>query len=539
MQIPTTPYTDQKPGTSGLRKPVTVFSQANYLENFVQAVFDTAPCIAGGTIVIGGDGRHHNNVALQTILRMAAAKNVSKVLVGQNGLLSTPALSHLVRTTNAKLGLNLTASHNPGGADGDFGIKVNIESGGPAAKDLTDAIYECSKRLESYETTETAHVDLSALRETQLGSMQVIIVDPVTAYADYMESLFDFRAIREWIATHDICFDAMHAVAGPYAKEVFGNRLNVRSDRLLHTIPLPDFGGGPPDPNPVYARSLFDLMFSDAAPDFGAATDGDGDRAIILGRKIYVGPSDSLAVLAANAHLVPGYANGIVGIARSMPTSRAADAVAVRLGIPCFETPTGWKYFGNLLDAGRITICGEEAAGASSDHLREKDGLWAILMWLNILAVRRTSVTALLRDHWKTYGRHYYRRHDYENVAIDRAQAVMAALRSQLRALSGQKLHGETIATADDFTYLDPVDGRVTARQGLRVTFVSGARFVLRISGTGTRGATLRLYLERYVGSDGRHDMDVDAYLAPIERIADSLTGLHKIINRETPTIVA
>jgi phosphoglucomutase len=537
--IQTVRYDDQKAGTSGLRKKVTVFSQPHYLENFVQAIFDCQPELLGGLLILGGDGRFYNDVAIQTILRIAAANGVAKTMVGKDGILSTPAVSNIIRQYGAVGGLVLSASHNPGGPDGDFGIKYNVSNGGPAPTSLTEAVFARTKVMETYKTVE-GEVDLTTLGESKLGAMVVSVFNPVTDYADLMESLFDFAAIRDYLSTElSMIFDAMHAVTGPYAQEIFNRRLGVDLDALMNATPLPDFGGGHPDPNPVYAKALFARMFGEDAPGFGAASDGDGDRNIVLGRGVYVSPSDSLAVIAANAHLAPAYKDGIVGVARSMPTSRAADVVADAMNIASFETPTGWKYFGNLLDAGQITICGEESAGTSSDHVREKDGLWAVLMWLNILAVRRQSVAEVLADHWATYGRHYYSRHDYEAVAADKAEAVMTKLESQLSTLPGTTLHGETIMAADSFTYHDPIDGSVAENQGLRVLFESGARFVMRLSGTGTAGATLRLYLEAYEPKDGIHDTDVAERLAVIAAIADEMTGLRGTVERDGPTVVS
>lgn len=538
-EIQTLRYEDQKPGTSGLRKTVTVFKQPHYLENFVQSIFDCVPELTGGLLILGGDGRYHNDVAIQTIMRIAAANGVAKVMVGQNGILSTPAASNMIRQYSAVGGLVLSASHNPGGPNGDFGIKYNVSNGGPAPTSLTDAVYARTKVMTTYKLAK-GDVDLTSVNDTMLGDMTVTVFDPVTDYADLMETLFDFTAIRDYLASDlTLIFDAMHAVTGPYATEVFTHRLGVDVSALMNATPSPDFGGGHPDPNPVYAKDLFTRMFAEDAPGFGAASDGDGDRAIVLGRGVSVSPSDSLAVIAANAHLVPAYEGGIRGVARSMPTSRAADIVAKALGIEAFETPTGWKYFGNLLDAGRITICGEESAGASSGHVREKDGLWAVLMWLNIIAVRRQSVADILSDHWATYGRHYYSRHDYEAVAKDKAEAVMARLESQLGTLPGTTLHGETIEAADSFTYHDLIDGSVAKNQGLRVMFESGARFVMRLSGTGTAGATLRLYLEAYEPKDGVHDTDLAERLAPIAAIADALTDLRKTVERHGPSVVS
>ncbi len=536
--VSTTPFTDQKPGTSGLRKRTAVFAQPHYLENFVQSLFDVVEALRGGTLVLGGDGRFHNDVAIATIIRMAAANGVTKVLVGQHGILSTPAVSHLIRHCGATGGIVLSASHNPGGPDGDFGIKYNVENGGPAPTSVTDAVFERSKLIDEYRMAEGA-VSLAKLGEQRVGDMVVSVIDPVEDYAALMESLFDFDAIRDWLTAHSMAFDAMHAVTGPYARKIFGQRLGAGKAALMNCDPSADFGGGHPDPNPVYARALFDRMFGDDAPDFGAASDGDGDRNIVLGRGVYVSPSDSLAVIAANAHLVPAYRNGIAGVARSMPTSRAADVVADSLGVPAFETPTGWKYFGNLLDAGRITVCGEESAGTSSDHVREKDGLWAILMWLNILAARKQTLTEVLSEHWAKHGRHYYSRHDYEEVDADAARFVMAKLDEQLAELPGRALHGETISAADSFTYHDPVDGSVARNQGLRVMFESGARFVMRLSGTGTSGATLRLYLEAYEPADGDHAQDLQRRLSVIAAIANELTGLRRTVLRDAPSVMS
>lgn len=537
--ISTTPYDDQKPGTSGLRKRVTVFQQAHYLENFVQGIFDCVPELTGGSLVLGGDGRYHNDVAIQTILRLASANGVADVKVGQGGILSTPAVSHLVRKYGATGGIVLSASHNPGGPDGDFGIKYNVSNGGPAPTSLTDAVFEHTKTIQTYKSVDGS-VDLDTLGDSRIGEMRVTVIDPVSDYADHMETLFDFGAIRDMLSGDmSMTFDAMHAVTGPYATEIFVRRLGADASAMMNVVPSPTFGGGHPDPNPVYAKGLFATMFSPNAPDFGAASDGDGDRNIVLGRDVYVSPSDSLAVITANAHLAPGYKDGISGVARSMPTSRASDVVATAMGIESFETPTGWKYFGNLLDAGRITVCGEESAGTSSDHVREKDGLWAVLMWLNILAVRGQSVGTILNDHWSTHGRHYYSRHDYEEVDTAKAEAVMRALRNQLPALAGQSFEGETILEADSFTYHDPVDGSVAENQGLRVMFESGSRFVMRLSGTGTSGATLRLYLEAYEPANGVHDADLQDRLGPIAAIADQLTALKRTVERNAPSVVS
>lgn len=538
--VQTTPFNDQKPGTSGLRKSVKTFQTPAYLENFVQSIFDSVPELSGGHLIVGGDGRYFNQEATQIILRMAAANGVKTVTVGQNGLLSTPAVSALIRKLGAEGGLVLSASHNPGGPEGDFGIKFNAANGGPASVTVTDAVYETSLSITRYLTIEDGPIDLGQIGQTMLGEMKISIIDPVESYADLMETLFDFDKIRAWAKSGStLYFDAMHAVTGPYGKEIFIERLGFPEGSVVNAVPLEDFGGGHPDPNPVYAKDLFTTMFSHDAPDFGAASDGDGDRNIVLGKNIFVSPSDSLAVITANAHLAPGYKNGIRGVARSMPTSRAADRVAQKLKVEAFETPTGWKYFGNLLDAGRITICGEESAGTSSDHIREKDGVWAILMWLNILAQTHKTVEEIMVSHWQEYGRNYYARHDYEGVDKAAAEGIVADLTAQLDTLPGQKFGSETIAMADSFAYTDPVDGSIAEDQGLRIEFESGSRFVIRLSGTGTVGATLRLYLEKYVETSGNLAQDLHRALAPIEKIAQELTHLKSKLNRDKPSVIS
>jgi len=538
-EVNTTAFEDQKPGTSGLRKKVSVFQQANYLENFVQAIFDCVPELKGGTLILGGDGRFYNEVAIQTILRMAAANDVSEVIIGQDGIFSTPAVSNLIRLREAAGGIILSASHNPGGPEGDFGLKFNVSNGGPAPETVTEAIYERTQQIEHFHIATGSDINLSEVGETHLGEMKVEIIDPVTDYLALMEELFNFNAIKNLLIGKRICFDAMHAVTGPYAKAIFCDRLGLPEESVMNGTPKPDFGGGHPDPNPVYAKKLFEIMFSEDAPFFGAASDGDGDRNIVLGPNIYISPSDSLAVLAANATDVPGYANGIPGVARSMPTSRAVNVVAKDMGMEYFETPTGWKFFGNLLDAGRIALCGEESAGASSDHIREKDGLWAILMWLNILAARRQSVEAVMSDHWLTYGRHYYSRHDYEAVETDKAEAVMNGVIEKLDSLVGKTFQGEKVSKADNFSYHDPVDGSVSHNQGLRVEFESGSRFVIRLSGTGTVGATLRLYLEKYEPKTGDLKQDLQTALRSMAEIADEIAHIKSIIERDEPSVIS
>jgi phosphoglucomutase len=534
--VATQPYADQKPGTSGLRKKVTVFQQPNYAENFVQSVFDVIECKDGATLVIGGDGRFLNREVIQKAIRIAAANGFARVVVGQGGLLSTPAASHMIRSRKALGGLVLSASHNPGGPTEDFGIKYNIANGGPAPEQVTDALYARTKTIDRWLTVDADDLDLDALGEVHVGDMIVEVVDPVTAYAALMETLFDFDAVRA--AKLTMAFDAMSAITGPYATEILERRLGFAAGTVRNGTPLEDFGGHHPDPNLVHAHELYETMMAPEAPEFGAASDGDGDRNLIIGKGRFVTPSDSLAMLAANAHLAPGYAGGLKGIARSMPTSAAADRVAEKLGIPIFETPTGWKFFGNLLDAGMATICGEESAGTGSDHVREKDGLWAVLLWLNILAVRRQSVDAIVRDHWAIYGRNYYARHDYEGVETAPADALMAELRGKLATLAGTQVAGLTITAADDFAYTDPTDGSVSRNQGVRILFEGGSRVVFRLSGTGTSGATLRVYLERYEPAGSDLDRETGDMLADIVAAADAIAGIVRHTGRTEPDVI-
>ncbi len=534
--VSTTPYTDQKPGTSGLRKKVKVFQQTNYAENFVQSVFDVVADKAGATLVIGGDGRFLNREVIQVAIRMAAANGFGRVIVGRGGILSTPAASHMIRKRGAVGGLVLSASHNPGGPDEDFGIKYNIANGGPAPESITDAINARTLDIDRWLTVDAADIDLDQDGEVMVGDMPVEVVDPVEAYAALMETLFDFDAIRA--AKLTMAFDAMSAVTGPYATEILERRLGFAAGTVRNGTPLPDFGGHHPDPNLVHAHALYETMMAPGAPDFGAASDGDGDRNLIIGKHRFVTPSDSLAMLAANAHLAPGYAGGLKGIARSMPTSAAADRVAAALGIPAYETPTGWKFFGNLLDAGMATICGEESAGTGSDHVREKDGLWAVLLWLNILAVRGESVDAIAQDHWAKFGRNYYARHDYEGVETQRADALMAALRASLATLPGQQFGDLTVETADEFGYTDPTDGSISRNQGVRILFAGGSRVVFRLSGTGTTGATLRVYLERYEPVGGDLDRDTGEMLAGIVAAAESIAGIAEHTGRLKPDVI-
>ena len=536
--INTAPLAGQRPGTSGLRKKVAVFSAPQYLENFVQSVFDTLGDCRGQTLVLGGDGRYYNRAAIQTVLRMAAAHGYARVLLGQGGILSTPAVSCVIRKHGASGGLILSASHNPGGPDGDFGIKYNIANGGPAPEKVTEAMFARTQTISEYRISDAADIDLDAPGTVRIEQMTVEVIDSVADYAELMQQLFDFDAIRALFAGGlRICFDGMHAVSGPYATAILEGMLGATKGSVINGVPLEDFGGGHPDPNPVNARELIAIMASDDGPDFGAASDGDGDRNMIVGRRFDVTPSDSLAILAANASVAPGYRAGLKGIARSMPTSGAADRVASALGIPCHETPTGWKFFGTLLDAGMATLCGEESYGTGSNHVREKDGLWAVLFWLNLLAEKKQSVEDIVRAHWATYGRNYYSRHDYEGIDSACAAQLMDAVRARLAALPGQVFDGYTVALADDFSYTDPVDGSVATQQGIRIIMTDGARIVLRLSGTGTEGATLRLYLERYEADPAQHAIPTQQALAGLIAVAEQVAQIRARTGRDAPTV--
>jgi phosphoglucomutase len=540
--VATVPIAGMKPGTSGLRKKVTEFAAGHYLHNFVQSVFDAVrpeSGFGGLCLVVGGDGRYYNLEAIQTVIRMAAANGFARVLVGQGGILSTPAASCVIRQHAAFGGLILSASHNPGGPDGDFGIKFNGANGGPAAEKITDAIYACTLKIAEFHTTDGPDVDLARIGRQWVGEMEVEVIDPVADYLALMQRLFDFGALRALFASgFTLAFDAMHAVTGPYAHAIFERELGAAPGTVRNGTPLPDFGGHHPDPNLVHAKDLYELMMSPQASDLGAASDGDGDRNLIIGRGLFVAPSDSLAMLAANAHLAPAYRAGIVGIARSMPTSGAADRVAQALGVPCYETPTGWKFFGNLLDAGKVTLCGEESAGTGSDHVREKDGVWAVLLWLNILAVRRQSVRQVAHEHWARFGRNYYTRHDHEDLDSAIAQGLMRDLAAQLPSLPGTTLDGKVVAMADDFSYVDPIDGSVSSGQGLRIGFADGSRIVYRLSGTGTSGATLRVYIERFEPDASLHDQETQAALADLVGLADRLAGIRERTGRQTPSVI-
>lgn len=537
--VSTTPFDDQKPGTSGLRKQVPTFQKTNYLENFIQSTFNSLEDYQGKTLVVGGDGRYYNRPAIQTILRMAAANGVGKVLVGKGGILSTPAASCLIRKYDAIGGIILSASHNPGGPKGDFGVKYNVSNGGPAPEKVTSAIFENSKAISEYKITDAEDIDLDSLGTSQIEGMTVEVVDSVADYIELMKKLFDFDKIAALLkGDFSMCMDSLHAVTGPYAEQIFEQALGAKAGTVTNGEPLEDFGGGHPDPNLVYAHDLVETMFSEDAPDFGAASDGDGDRNMILGNNFFVNPSDSLALIAANATLVPGYKDGLSGVARSMPTSQAADRVAEKLGIDCYETPTGWKFFGNLLDADKITVCGEESFGTGSNHVREKDGLWAVLFWLNILAERQQSVEDIVVEHWKTYGRNFYSRHDYEGVDSAKANELIEGLRSQFSTLPGSTLGDYTVDYADDFSYTDPIDGSVSQKQGVRIGFTDGSRIVFRLSGTGTKGATIRLYLESYESDATKHNVDPQSALKPLITIADQVSKLQALTGRDQPTVI-
>lgn len=538
--LSTTPYTDQKPGTSGLRKKVTVFQQSNYLENFVQSIFNSLQSFQGSALVLGGDGRYFNRQAIQIIIKIAAANGFSELIIGQGGLLSTPAASHLIRKNKAFGGIILSASHNPGGPKEDFGIKYNISNGGPAPEKFTDALFENTNTITEYKIADIADVDLDSVGQQQIDDLIITIVDPVSDYAELMASIFDFDLLRNCITSSYItlCFDAMHAITGPYATRILEEILGAPKGTVINGIPLEDFGGGHPDPNMAHAKELTTLMFSDTAPTFGAASDGDGDRNMIMGANVFVTPSDSLAIMAANAELIPAYSKGISGVARSMPTSQAVDRVAKKLGLPCFETPTGWKYFGNLLDDGQITLCGEESFGSGSDHVREKDGLWAVLFWINLIAKKRQSVEDIVQEHWQKFGRDIYCRHDYEAVDSDIANGIFDHLRKQLPELSGQSFADYTIKYADEFSYTDPVDNSVSHNQGIRIGFENGSRIIFRLSGTGTVGATLRIYLERFEPDSDKHAQDAQDALSFLIELAEQFCEIKKRTGRTEPTVI-
>jgi phosphoglucomutase len=538
--ITTEPYNDQNPGTSGLRKKVKVFQQPGYLENFVQSIFDSLEDVKGKTLVLGGDGRYFNRIAIQIIIKIAAANGFGELIIGQGGLLSTPAASNIIRKYNAFGGLILSASHNPGGPDEDFGIKYNVDNGGPAPERYTHEFYERSQHIDRYFTARIEDVDLDNIGSQQFENLKINIIDPVTDYAELMQSIFDFDLLKQSISSGYITllFDAMSAITGPYAKRILIDMLGATPESIINAEPLEDFGGHHPDPNLAHAHELAERMFSKHAPTFGAASDGDGDRNMITGSQIFVTPSDSLAIMAANAHLIPAYAKGLKGVARSMPTSQAVDRVAAKYHIPCYETPTGWKFFGNLLDAGKITLCGEESFGTGSDHVREKDGLWAVLFWLNLIAVKRQPVADIVHDHWRKFGRDIYCRHDYEAVETSIANDIVDHLRNQLTTLPGQTFGEYVVKYADEFCYEDSIDGSISKNQGIRIGFENGSRIVFRLSGTGTVGATLRIYIERFEADPTRHNQDAQVALESLINLAEQFCEVKKRTGRSAPNVI-
>ena len=538
--IETSPFEGQKPGTSGLRKKVRVFQQPGYLENFVQSIFNSIDIPAGASLVIGGDGRYYNREAIQVIIRMAIANGFSRLIVGRGGILSTPAASCVIRKYAATGGIILSASHNPGGPDEDFGIKFNGTNGGPAPEVLTSKMFENTQTISEYHIMDGEDINLDKDGVIDVEGASIKIIDPVADYADLMQSIFDFPAMARLLSGGEfsVCFDAMHAVTGPYATEILERRLGAPSGTVINAIPLEDFGGGHPDPNQVHAAELISRMNAEGGPDFGAASDGDGDRIMILGSGFYINPCDSLAVLAANARLIPAYSGGIAGVARSMPTSRAVDRVAEALHIGCYETPTGWKFFGNLLDDGRITFCGEESFGTGSDHVREKDGLWACLAWLNVLAATQRSVESITVSHWQQYGRDYFTRHDFEAIDSDIANTLFTELRTNVPNLAGRSFGDVTIENADEFSYVDPVDQSRSEQQGVRIYTADGGRIVYRLSGTGTEGATLRVYMDRYEASADQQRLDPQQALAGLIAAADEIAGITRLTGRSRPDVI-
>ena len=537
--VSSNPFQDQRPGTSGLRKRVKVFQEKNYLENYIQAIFDSLSGVTGKTLVLGGDGRYFNEIAIQKIIKMALANGFGRIMVAKDGILSTPAASCVIRKYKAFGGIILSASHNPGGEEGDFGIKYNISNGGPAPESLTEAIYLRSKTISSYKIADISDIDLSVLGELRFGDLVVEVFDGINDYVDLMKTLFNFSDLRKLFASNfKMRYDAMNAVTGPYAHRIFEEELEAKEGTVINWKPLPDFGGKHPDPNLTYAKDLVDYMFSEDAVDFGAASDGDGDRNMILGNHFYVNPSDSLAVICANYKAVKGYSSGILGIARSMPTSQAANKVADFLGIDCYETPTGWKFFGNLMDGNKVTICGEESFGTGSNHVREKDGLWAILFWLNIIANTKKSVSEIVKDHWIKFGRNYYSRHDYENIDTDVANALMDHIREQFSSLGGKEFGEYIVSTADDFNYIDSIDGSETSKQGIRIIFTNGSRIIYRLSGTGTKGSTLRIYIEKYESEISKQSQDTQVALSALIKIADDIGEIIKRTGMEQPTVI-
>ena len=538
--IQTTYFDDQKPGTSGLRKKTKVFTKKNYLENYVQCLFNSIPELIGGTLVLGGDGRYFNKEAIQKIVGMASANGVSKVILGCDGLLSTPAVSCIIRKYKADAGIVLSASHNPGGIEGDFGIKLNGSNGGPVSEQITNKIYEQTKLIKNYKIVQDVHINLNILGLFDFMGMTIEIIDSVNDYANLMNSIFDFNAIKTLFSKEfTFCFDAMNAVTGPYANEIFINRLGAPATSIINSTPKEDFGGLHPDPNHRNAREIFSMMFDGDNVDFAACSDGDGDRSIVLGKKTFVSPSDSLALLTANATLIKKYKDGILGVARSVPTSKAVDLVAKKLNIKCYETPTGWKFFGNLIDNQLITFCGEESAGAGSNHIREKDGIWAVLMWLNIIAVTKLNIPQLINKHWKEFGRHYYSRHDYEEIEESKAIYIFRAIEEKLSTLRGFVFGDETVSSAEIFTYKDPVDKSISENQGIVIELEGSSRIVIRLSGTGTAGATLRIYFEKYVTPEENLYQDTQKVLSNLINIANEITQIKDVLGKDFRKVIS
>ncbi|WZZ89019.1 hypothetical protein YC2023_117598 [Brassica napus] len=528
--LPTKPIEGQKTGTSGLRKKVKVFMQDNYLANWIQALFNSLPLedYKDATLVLGGDGRYFNKEASQIIIKIAAGNGVGKILVGQEGILSTPAVSAVIRKRKANGGFIMSASHNPGGPEYDWGIKIS-----------------------EIKVAEIPDIDLSHVGVTKYGNFSVEVIDPISDYLELMEDVFDFDLIRGLLSRSDFgfMFDAMHAVTGAYAKPIFVDNLEAKPDSISNGVPLEDFGHGHPDPNLTYAKDLVDVMYRDDGPDFGAASDGDGDRNMVLGNKFFVTPSDSVAIIAANAQeAIPYFRAGPKGLARSMPTSGALDRVAEKLKLPFFEVPTGWKFFGNLMDAGKLSICGEESFGTGSDHIREKDGIWAVLAWLSILAHRNkdkkpgeklVSVADVVNEYWATYGRNFFSRYDYEECESEGANKMIEYLRDIVaKSKAGENYGNYVLQFADDFSYTDPVDGSVASKQGVRFVFTDGSRIIYRLSGTGSAGATVRIYIEQFEPDVSKHDVDAQIALKPLIDLALSVSKLKEFTGREKPTVI-
>ena len=533
------PFLDQKPGTSGLRKSTLKFQEKHYLEIFIEAILLSLKNLKGSTLIVGGDGRYGNIEAIEKIIQICVAHQVGKVIVPKDGLLSTPATSNLIRKENAIGGIILSASHNPGGINGDFGVKLNISNGGPAPESITNQIFKSSQSLTSYKISEIQIPNLKNFGLFSFGETTLEIIDGVNDYSNLMQKVFDFDQISAFLKNDfSLVFDAMNAVTGPYAKNIFVEKMGLESNCVMNGIPLKDFGGLHPDPNLTYASHLADLLLNKKSYSFGAACDGDGDRNMILGRGCFVNPSDSLAIITANTNCVPGYKGGIAGVARSMPTSSAVDIVASALNLPCFETPTGWKFFGNLLDSNLITLCGEESFGTGSNHIREKDGLWAVLYWLQVLAEKNCSVSELIENHWKQYGRNYYSRHDYEAIPTNIANKIFDNLSSILENLKGSNFAGSLVKEADNFSYLDPVDNSISENQGLRIMLEDNSRVILRLSGTGTKGSTLRLYFEKYVNSKQNLSLNPQIALKPLIDDLNDLLNITSLTKMSNPTVI-